>query len=140
MIGYGLIRRIDNGYDFSLDAIRDYLIRKSGDHVILTTQAEKWEHLCSQRNDLELRLRKMVRAIVRFAHKNESEAKTHAISKLFKDSPKYKTKTYRDLFDSRQSEIYFRGLFELIKSDWDYFADYFGKQDIFIAHMNVLNA
>lgn len=28
---------------------------------------------------------------------------------------------------------------DVITSKWDYFADYFGKQEIFINHMNILN-
>lgn len=82
----------------------------------------------------------MVRSIIKIAYKNEGDARDHVIVKLFKNEPKYRARTYQELFDSRKSEIYFKGLHELIKANWDYFADYFGKQDIYIAHMNVLNA
>lgn len=140
LIGYGLIRRIDGGFDFNLDAIKEFLLRKTANHVVLTTPTEKWKHLCAQRNDLETRLRKMVKAIIRIAHKNEEEAREYVIGKIHNNDGKYRAKTYSDLFDSRKSEIYFKHLMDLIKADWAYFKDYFGKQDVFLTHMTILNA
>lgn len=140
LLGYGLIRKTDDGYDFNLDAIKDFLLRKSGNHMVLTTDAEKWKHLCAQRNELEIRLRKMVKSIVKVAHKNEATAREYVLTKLFSNEPKYRARTYSELFESRDGKIFLKGLTDLIKSDWDYFSDYFGKQDVFIVHMNVLNA
>ena len=37
------------------------------------------------------------------------------------------------------SEIYLKNLTDLINADWAYFSDYFGKQDVFIANMTLLN-
>ena len=115
------------------------MIRKNGDHPILKTATEKWAHICKQRNELETELRKMVRAIIKIAHKNESEAKNYIVKKVFGNDSKYTKKTYKELFDSRSSNIYLKSLTDLINADWQYFSDYFGKQDIFIANMTVLN-
>lgn len=139
LLGYGLVRRNDQTYDFKLDAIKDYLERMSSKHPILETNSEKWAHICTRRNDLELRLRRMVKTVIRIAHKNEADAKSYVIKKIFADDRKYSTKAYAELFDSRSSNIYLKNLFTLIKADWEYFGDYFGKQDIFNVHMAVLN-
>ena len=106
---------------------------------MLKTSAEKWAHICKQRNELESDLRKMVKAIIKVAHKNESEAKTYVIKKIYGNDPKYARKTYQELFDSRSSNIYLKSLTDLINADWAYFSDYFGKQDVFIANMTLLN-
>lgn len=140
LLGYGLIRKTDSSYDFNLDAIKEFLLRKTANHIVLITPAERWRHLCDLRNELETKLRKMVKAIVRVAHKNEGEAKEYVVKKILRSDKRYRASTYHDLFDSRKSDIYLKGLFDLIKADWEYFEDYFGKQEIFIAHMNVLNA
>ena len=47
--------------------------------------------------------------------------------------------SYSDLFDSRICDIYLKKLVDLINANWEYFADYFGKQEIFIANANLLN-
>ena len=140
LVGYGLIKDVDRHFDFRIDAIKEFLVRKSGNHPVLITPAEKWSHLCTQRNELETELRKMVKAIVKFAHKNEAEAKTYVLKKVYSSDPKMAGKTYQELFDSRSSNIYLKSLTDLINADWLYFSDYFGKQDVFIANMTVLNS
>jgi len=140
LIGYGLIRENDGRYDFKIDAIKDYILRKEAKHIELTTPEEKWSHLCVLRNSLETELRKMVKSIIRFAHKTESEAKDYVVRKVFSNDRKFSAKTYQQLFDSRSSNIYLKNLTDLINADWDYFSDYFGKQEVFISHMNLLNS
>ena len=56
-----------------------------------------------------------------------------------KNARKYAGHQYADLFDSRKSEIYLKSLTALIISDWDYFSEYFGSQEIFIQAMSILN-
>lgn len=140
LVGYGLIRECDCSFDFCIDAIKEYLLRKNGDHPKLKSASEKWSHICKQRNELETELRKMVRSIVKVAHKNETDAKAYVIKKIYANDPKYNKKSYSELFDSRISNIYLKNLTDLINADWPYFSDYFGKQDIFIANMAVLNS
>jgi hypothetical protein len=82
----------------------------------------------------------MVKRVLRIAYKNESDAKEAVIKKLYgKDAHKYSTYIFSDLFDSRKSTIYLKNLHELINSNWSYFADYFGNQEIFTSAMNVIN-
>ncbi len=140
LFGYGLIKETNRRYDFRIDAVKEYLIRKNGDHILLKTPKDKWSHLCKQRNELETELRKMVKAIIKVAHKNETDAKAYIIKKVYANDAKYHAKTYQELFDSRASSIYLKSLTDLINADWQYFSDYFGKQDVFIANMNVLNS
>ena len=140
LVGYGLIKECDNlRFDFRIDAIKEYLIRRNGSHPQLKTKAEKWSHLCVQRNEIETDLRKMVKSVLRIAYQSESSAKDYVIRKVFANKRDYERKTYQELFDSRSSEIYLKTLTDLINANWAYFSDYFGKHDIFIANMGVLN-
>lgn len=140
LIGYGLISNNDGKYDFKIDAIKEYIIRLNNAHIKPVTAVEKWEVLSKQRNEIETDLRKMVRNIIRTVFASESDAKQFVVSKVLKNEKKLLAYTYKDLFDSRKSEIYLKGLTDLINSQWKYFADYMGKQEVFINHMNVLNA
>ena len=137
--GYGLISENDGMFDFKIDAIKDYIIRNDADHIELKTAEEKWNHLCSRRNNIEIELRKLVKTIIKIAYKNENSAKEYVISKIFNKEKKYANKTYAQLFDSHQCNIYLSSLTKLITSNWDYFSDYFGKQDVFLLNMNILN-
>ena len=139
LIGYGIIYKTSDEYDFKIDAIRDYIIRLNNAHVKPATADEKWKILCSQRNEIETRLRKMVRNIIRTTYKSESDAKEYVIKKILKGDRKMYAVSYNDLFDPRKSEIYLKGLADIIKANWEYFTDYFGNQEIFINHMNILN-
>ena len=140
LLGYGIIGESDGSYDFKIDAIKEYLQRKAGSHLNFQSDDEKWSHLCVQRNELETQLRRMVRIIIRNIHKSEAEAHDYILKKIYANEPKYRAKKYSELFDSRIGQIYLKNLTDIINSKWEYFADYFGKQEIFNAFMNVLNA
>lgn len=141
LVGYGLIGQTDNNYDFKIDAIRDYILRiESADRINVKTPEEKWSFLCTERNQIEIELRKMVKSIIKIAYKKESAAKDYVTKKIYANNPKYTSFTYDDLFDSRKVNIYLKNLIDLVNSNWDYFSDYFGKHDIFIANACVLNA
>lgn len=139
LIGYGLIKQCDNRFDFRIDAIKDYLVRKNSSHPILKTDADRWSHVCKLRNELEVDLRKIVKVTIRIAYHNEADAKSYVIKKIYANDKRYYAKSYQDLFDSRMSNIYLKNLTDLINANWEYFSDYFGKQDVFIANMTILN-
>ena len=138
LVGYGLIRQNDKRFDFRIDAIKDFLVRKNGNHPILKTPKEKWEFMCTRRNELESRLRIMVRTIIKFVYHNEESARKYILKKVFGNDPRFEGKKYSELFDSRNVQIYLRQLIDVINANWDYFSDYFGKQDIFLVNMAVL--
>lgn len=141
LTGYGLISQNEHNFDFKIDAIKEYIIRiESTSRLISTNPMDKWSFLCTERNSMEIELRRLVKSIIKVAYKNESSAKEYIVKKIYANNKKYNTLTYNDLFDSRTSEIYLKNLFDLINANWEYFADYFGKQDIFIANANILKS
>lgn len=140
LIGYGIIRVSDNEYDFRIDAVKDYLIRKQRRKALVKTPEEKWTYTCTRRNALEKELRKMVKVTLRIAYKSEADAKAAVVKKIYGgDAKKYSTASYADLFDSRKSNIYLKNLKDLINANWEYFKDYWNTQEMFISSMNILN-
>lgn len=140
LIGYGIIRVSDNEYDFQIDAVKDYLIHKQRRKALVKTPEEKWAYTCTQRNALEKELRKMVKVTLRIAYKSEADAKAAVVKKIYGgDAKKYSTASYADLFDSRKSNIYLKNLKDLINANWEYFKDYWNKQEMFISAMDILN-
>lgn len=139
LVGYGIVKEVDGTYDFQIDAIKTYLQRVTSFQKINLSPNEKWSELCTLRGNLEQRLRAMVRKIYKIAFKNEASAKAEVIRKIFKADPNCQRLTYTELFDSRKSKIYLKSLQDLINSQWDYFADYFGNHEYFIHAMDVIN-
>lgn len=143
LIGYGIIRELDGTYDFQIDALKEYILRKNKSKKIFHTVEEKWMLLCTQRNQVEIDLRRMVRIILRTAHKNEGEVKDYVLKKLYgkkeRELKKYGVLTYKELFDSRKGLIFLKNLKDLIASDWEYFSDYWHSQEEFNANMGILN-
>ena len=140
LIGYGIVRPSDDKYDFKIDAVKDFLVRKQHRKTFVKTPEEKWTYTCVQRNTLETELRKMVKVILRIAYKSESAAKEAVVKKIYgSDARQYLTYSYADLFDSRRANIYFKNIKDLINANWEYFKDYWGNQEVFIAAMDILN-
>ena len=145
LIGYGIIRRIDDYYDFQMDVIKDYVIRKENVKRKLETKEEKWAHLCEKRGNFEIAMRKMIKQVILGGFQgNKNDAKGYVMSKIFNDQThrrKYATFEYKDLFDPRKSEIYLKNLTTLITGKWEWFSAYMGKitQEDFIHTMDILN-
>ena len=143
LLGYGIIKKTEDGsYEFQIDSIKNYLLRLSNKVSLAKTKEERWSAICIARNRIEEDLRTIVRIVYRFIFKTEAAAKEEIIKKLYGNSNDGKillAHTYSTLFDPKKNNIYLRNLTDLIKAQYEYFADYFGAQDIFIHAMDVLN-
>lgn len=140
LLGYGLIQSSDGtNYDFKIDAIKNYLLRKNEYKKLAKSNEDRWTEICLSRNSIETQLRKMVKSIIKIIYTNESEAKDYVIKKIFAGEKKYFSYSYSDLFNPKKVNIYFRHLVELIKLNWAHFSDYFGKQDVFLINTQILN-
>lgn len=140
LVGYGIVRKLDDSYDFQIDALKEFLLRQQNKSALIKTPKEKWAFTCTERGDLETELRKMVKAILRIAYQSESAAKEAVVKKIYgSEARKYVTYSYSDLFDSRKANIYFKNLKDLINSNWDFFKDFWNKQEMFISAMDILN-
>ena len=143
LLGYGIIRKTeDDSYEFQIDSIKDYLLRISNKTSLARTKEEKWSTICLERNRIEEELRTIVRKTYRIIFKNEASAKEEIIKKMYGssvDGKKLLAHPYTALFDPKKSNIYLKNLTLLIKSQYDYFADYFGDEELFIHAMDILN-
>lgn len=147
LIGYGIIKKVDEDYDFQMDVIKDYILKKENLRVKLETKEEKWSHLCSKRGNFEIELRKMVKQILFMNFINnggEQEAKNYVISKIYNDKEskrKYIVYSYNDLFNPKKSNIFLKNLTILIKGQWQLFVPFMENitQEDFLHMMGILN-
>lgn len=60
LVRYGIIRKVDDYYDFQMDVIKEYILHKENVNKKRMTRDEKWTHLCTRRGDFEIEMRKMI--------------------------------------------------------------------------------
>lgn len=147
LIGYGIISKVDDEYDFKMDVIKEYLLKKEQVKKKIQTKEERWSHICVQRGIFETELRKMVKQIILFAHMGnggEVQAKEYVMSKVYNDKEsrrKYFSYSYSELFDPSKSEIYLRYLTKLILGQWKLFEPFIENmtQEEFVNTMGIMN-
>lgn len=150
LLGYGIVRHIDDYYDFAIDVIKEYVLNKEKLNKKLETVEDKWKHLCAERCKIEISMRKMVRNVIFSEFKyNEETARKYVMKKIYNDTTskrKYATYSLNDLFDPDKSQIYLKDLKILINGKWDCFAIFMKdnsqkdiSQEEFNHMMDVLN-
>lgn len=142
LIGYGVIVRSSEGFDFNIDAIKSYLESKEKYKKLNMSNDDKLKEIGERRNNAESKLRKIVSQILILKYGQE-EAKNVILSKYdVTKRRKYSRLSYRELFDPNKHEIYFDDLREIIRKNWqDYFQNVFsGNVEQFDSRMKILNS
>lgn len=145
IIGYGIIQQYDYNYDFKIDVIKEYILRKTSTKSSFESKEDKWSYLCNQRGNFEIQLRKMVKQVLLLGLTTAGkDAKEYVMSKLYNDKGKrvkYASYDYNDLFDPQKSEIYLRGLSVLIMGQWQLFSSFMNgiTQEDFKNAIGILN-
>lgn len=127
LIGYGLIKKDHSGYDFNIDAVKEYILNQARFKKIGMSIEEMWAEISVRRNAAETKLRRLVKLLMR-ANMGAAGAKQE-ILRIFGGVRKDKLNklTYSDLFDASKSEIYFSDLSKIISKHWDVFQNTFEK-------------
>lgn len=127
LIGYGLIKKDRTGYDFDIDAVREYILNQSKFQKIGLSIEEMWAEISVRRNAAETKLRRLIKLLMR-ANFGVVDAKQE-ILRIFGGARKDKLNklTFNELFDASISEIYFSDLSKIITKHWDVFQNTFEK-------------
>lgn len=139
LIGYGIITKSGDEYDFRFDAIKSYLKMKNKYKKINLTIEEKWNELCERRNNMEINLRKIVRMQLYAKYNNSAKEIILSIMES-RRREKYKNKKLDELLNANQSEIYLEDLRKIIIKEWNVFSNLFGSnQKEFESSMTFIN-
>ena len=142
LLGYGIIERNQGQLGFKVEVLKNYLARKYAYKKQNLTNEEKWAEISERRNRLEPKVRTVVRMQLQATY-GISQAK-HKISESMRPDlkEKYKELQYKELFDPKKSEIYFKQLGDLIEKHWDScFKNVFSKNKQTIkAFFTIINA
>ena len=147
LLGYGLIQKVEDDYEFKMEVMKDYIIKKEKLGVrTLSSLEEKWEYLVKERGNLEINLRRVVKQVLvmeRFNNPN-FDPKEYVMKKLHNNKEsrrKYSKFSLNDLFNADKVEIYFKDLDTLVRGKWELFERYIKDmdQESFKHYMKVIN-
>ena len=142
LLGYGIIERNQGQLGFKVEVLKNYLARKYAYKKQNLTNEEKWAEISERRNRLEPKVRTVVRMQLQATY-GISQAKHKILESMRPDlKEKYKELQYKELFDPKKSEIYFKQLGDLIEKHWDScFKNVFSKNKQTIkAFFTIINA
>ncbi len=133
LLGYGLIEKTVDSYDFKIDSIRDYLIQLNRYKRPVTSIEDKWQEISIRRNSIEPKLRNIVKRHLK-ATKGIADATATLLSIVGSRRAENLTGlSYSDLFDPQKGEIYFSDLIKIISKEWEIFKNIFSnsKKEMF---------
>ena len=129
LLGYGIIEKNRDRFAFKIESIRKYLDSKQKYKKLELTAGEMLAEISERRNDLEPKLRRIVRSQL-IATYGKTKAKDHVLG-IFGEPRKTKLggSSYEDLFDPAIADIYFEDLRKLIIKHWTCFRNIFGLDE-----------
>lgn len=139
LIGYGIIDYRNDNFTFRIETIQEYLARKQKYKRINISKADMWREISERRNNLEVKLRLIVRNQLR-ASFGKAQATNFVLSVL--GDPRKSEQSafsYEKLFDPNSCKIYFEDIRKTIIKHWDCFKNVFNNKDDFDLKMQTIN-
>jgi hypothetical protein len=140
LIGYGIISKINNVYDFKIDSVKDYLSSKNKYKKINQSVEEMYRECEERRNKLEPNLRKIIRFVIK-SRFGENEGK-NKILQLFNSEARSKISelTLSEIMNADKNKfLTLNQLQVIIYGNWEVFQHIFKEQKGFEHRMNIVN-
>lgn len=140
LLGYGIIDENNGNYYFKIESIKNYLSDKRKYKRLNLSHEEKQKEISERRNKIEPQIRKIIRTSL-FTKYGEDESKKIVLN-IFGEPRKSSlfNLNYKEIFDSRETKIFFIDLIKIIEKDWTVFENVFDrKKDEFLSNMNNIN-
>ncbi|MEQ4510455.1 MAG: AAA-like domain-containing protein [Dickeya sp.] len=130
LLGYGLIKKENNYFDFNIDSIRDFLLKKSQYKSIKISNEQMWAEISERRNNAEVKLRRLVKLLLR-ANLGVACARENVLD-IFGGKRKIELShlSYEDLFNPSIGKIFFIDLSKIISKNWEVFKNSFSKTKV----------
>lgn len=139
LLGYNIVTETNGIYDFKIDIIKEYLKKKFKYDKKNLSIEEKWAEISIRRNKIEILLRRIIKTQLLSIY-NKQIASAKVISCMESNcQQKAKKLQYEELFDPNKNNLYFKDLSKIISSNWNCFANIFGKKQLTIGQLNIIN-
>ncbi|WP_338444223.1 ATP-binding protein [Pseudomonas sp. LTR0] len=141
LIGYGLIQRGQHGYEFNLEILREYVLKKERKISLLKTNDQQVSHISGLRNKLERDLRDTIKTVLKSVH-----GTVKATEKVLAAIPSTRRAglvgmPLNDLLDRTRSPLFFLDLVHLLTKEWEHLAKVFEglTKDTVLFHLSYIN-
>ncbi|HSH01708.1 MAG TPA: hypothetical protein VLL52_04255 [Anaerolineae bacterium] len=125
LLGYEIIKTNGRQFAIKIDVVKQYLISKNKYRKINLSEQEMWLEVSQRRNQIEVKLRSIVRRQLQIAF-GQDEAKQKVLKIYGKSgNNKYRRTSYKDLFNPNKVNVYFDDIRKLIITNWDLFKNIF---------------
>ena len=141
LVGYGIIRKSDGKYHFTIQAIRKYLEGHTKLRKIKLSAEDKWAELNSVRNRIEVDLRKLIEQNLK-AKFGKHDAKTKLVESIPRlSSDNYTQYELSDFLSKKKQEVllFFSDLTHVIEKNWTCFDNVFSVKEDFSYNMKQAN-
>lgn len=141
LIGYGIISKTNNVYDFKIDTVKEFLLLRNKYKKINLTQEEMYRECEERRNRLEPKLRALIRSQMK-GRFGEIDAKKKILSFFRSDIRENITElTLSDILNADKNKfLNFLQLKVIIYGNWEIFQHIFLKeQKTFDYKMDIVN-
>lgn len=125
LVGYGVIQESPNGYSFSVEAIRDYLVRQHKYERVNPTEEEKLQEISARRNSMEKSLRVSIRNVLLVGYGKKKAAETVLSAIEEKRREKLKTYSLDALLSKDGSDLFLLDLIQILNREWALFQNVF---------------
>ena len=126
--GYNLIDENDGNYFFKIETIKEHLKNKKKYKAKLNSDEERWKEISERRNNLEPKLRQMIRMQLQ-SHFGKSDAFSKVLDIYGEPrKTKFSGSEYGELFNPKHIDIYFLDMSKIILKYYDQiFKNIFGS-------------
>lgn len=136
LVGYGLINEDNGNYYFTIEAVREYISKKTKIKKLLHSAEEKWAAVSERRNKIEYQLRKITRQVL-LTHYGKKY-----ISKIIESIPRERREKLQNVSEDEllNNNLYFSDLMIIITYRWSEFSRIFGDdKSRFSSDMEIIN-
>lgn len=141
LIGYGIISKNNNNYDFKIDAVKEFLASRNKYKKINLTIEEMYSECQERRVRLEIKLRNLIKTQLK-ARLGETKAKKEVLAKFKTEiQEKISELTLSQILNADSNKfLFFLTLKEIIYGQWETFKHIFlNDQSSFNYKMDVVN-
>jgi hypothetical protein len=141
LIGYGIISKNNNNYDFKIDSIKDYLLQRNKYKKINVTSEEIYKEINERRNAIEPKIRTLIKGQMK-GRFGEGDAKKKVLQTFTEEiRNKIDSLSFSEILNGDKNKyLMFLQLKVLVSKYWDVFQHIFDKdQKGFEYRMDIIN-
>lgn len=136
LTGYGVLKKINNEYHITIEAIDLYVKENKKYREIPDTKEAIWQEITTRRNKLEENLRKII--IMKFMLSSDEEDAKKKIMKVIEEKRREKM-NLKELKNIVKNELYLLDLKKIIEKNWVEFEKIFNDKNEFSIFFDFIN-